>query len=400
MKNQINYVWHWFRLIYVVLGSMFISSCIVQSTHFGVIQELSSQREELIDKEITKLLKKHKVLTAGAALIKNGKLIWTGYYGMQSPGVPASRFTQFDVASITKTVAAETVLRLVEKGILSLDESMSASWIDPDLIHDQRHNLLSPRMVLNHSTGFANWRFFSDGTLKFLYPPGEHYTYSGEGFEYLSRFVEKKLGRPFESLVKEHVFAPLSIVNASYSVQPDNFKNIVRALDKNGKFHGHYCIPNRGCREDGSSSAADDLRISIEDYARFLISIMNADGYNNKIERERNRVQIDKSADRSSALIICDEVPKIKCPLAQGYGLGWQIASYENTSLISHGGSDWSEVAQAYFYTNSKDGVMVFLNAPNINALKMMPEVIALLDPDNQLQPYYDIWLEEELGEE
>jgi hypothetical protein len=41
--------------------------------------------------------------------------VWTGYYGDQAPSVAASRGTMFNVASITKTVAAETVLRLAHE---------------------------------------------------------------------------------------------------------------------------------------------------------------------------------------------------------------------------------------------------------------------------------------------
>lgn len=389
---------------YLVVGLMVlpvVARCQIHTSNpIQDIETVSRERAEKLDRKFSKLMMKHGVLTAGAAIIIGGEVAWTGYFGEQEPGVPASSNTQFDVASITKTVTAETILRLVETGELSLDESMANYWVDPDVAADPRHANLSPRMALNHTTGFLNWRFFSnDNTLHFVSDPGERYGYSGEGFEYLARFAEKKIGRDFESIVKTRVFDPLDLSGVSLSVRKANFGNIVRAVDENGTFHGHYCRPQSGwCRREGEYSAADDLRITVEDFATFMISVMNADGYSTGLADERNRVQTGRGKD-VYALVDCDNNPNVQCPLAQGYGLGWNIIDYGDNKLVQHGGSDWSEVAQAYFYTASRDGVVIFLNAPNIRALAAMPEAIEAIDPDSPMLGHYRRWLAEELDE-
>ncbi|MEO1203148.1 MAG: serine hydrolase domain-containing protein, partial [Pseudomonadota bacterium] len=211
-----------------------------------------------LDDAFAAALAPHDLRTVGAALIEDGAVVWTGYYGEQSPGVPASSTTQFNVASITKTVATEVVLRLVEQGVLSLDEPMATEWVDPDIADDPRHKLLTPRMVLTHTTGLPNWRFMAaDRKLAFEADPGARFTYSGEGFEYLATFVEKRTGRPFPELVEALVFEPLGIRNAGYSIDESNFPNIAQAFDDDGEFAGFYCYPETNyCRKTGSSTPA------------------------------------------------------------------------------------------------------------------------------------------------
>ena len=103
-------------------------------------------------------LKESDVPSVAVAYIKDGKVAWTAVYGEQSPGVPATEKTLYNLASLTKPITAETVLRLASAGKLSLDESMSPFWLDPDIKDDPWSKLLTPRLCLSHQTGFANWR--------------------------------------------------------------------------------------------------------------------------------------------------------------------------------------------------------------------------------------------------
>ncbi len=366
------------------------------------IPEISAERGEVLDRAFRELIEEHGVITAGVGVIRNAELVWTGYYGEQRPGVSASGTTQFDVASVTKTVATETILRLVDKGKIDLDEPMAKYWLEEDIADDARSAEITPRMALTHSTGFPNWRFIDENDswrfnpdlpLRFLFDPGTSYGYSGEGFEYVARFVERKLNKSFESLVIDEVFAPVGIVAASLSRREANFENIVRAIDSEGRFNGHYCRPGgAACRAEGEWSAADDLRIAVPDHARLMIAVMNGSGYSDRISADRDRVQVEKWNEPDSVLVLCEHLPAEKCPTRQGYGLGWNVAEYRDYKILSHGGSDFSEAAQTYFYTDSKDGILIFLNAPNEKAIAMMPYAIELLDPGSAITPRYTYW--------
>ena len=163
-------------------------------------------------------LKKHKAAAVGITIIKANEITWMGTFGEQAPGVAATSTTMFNVASLAKPITAEVAMRLISAGKISLDESISDAWIDPDIANDPRHKKLTPRLLLSHQTGFPNWRFQNkDKKLAFSTDPGNGFTYSGEGYEYLRRFMEKKTGKSFEALAAEIVFAPIGMTSASFS---------------------------------------------------------------------------------------------------------------------------------------------------------------------------------------
>lgn len=339
------------------------------------------------DQKIGQIIKAEGIHTAGIGVIKGGELVWSGYYGQQNPTTPANSETMFNVASITKSVVAETVLKLVGDNKLSLDEPMYHYWVDPDLKGDPRHKLLTPRMVITHTTGFPNWRFMTESNqLQFEQAPGEAFSYSGEGFEYLAKFIENKLGQPFELIVEEQMLKPLQLEHAAFAIREEHFSQMAQALQADGSFKGHYCRPNGWCRETGNWSAADDLAVNVGDYATFMIAAMDATRYPQQLMEERNHVQ---SSSKGFQAVDCSRVSKELCPLEQGYGMGWQVLDYGDYQVIGHGGSDWSETALAYFYTDSKDGIIVFLNAPGDKGVSAMSQILAVIDEQS---PYVDLY--------
>ena len=106
---------------------------------------------------MTASLKRHKAAAVGVSIINAGRVTWTGTFGEQASGVPATAATMFNVASLAKPVTAEVAMRLVSSGVISLDESMATHWVDADIANDPRHKLLTPRIALSHQTGLPNW---------------------------------------------------------------------------------------------------------------------------------------------------------------------------------------------------------------------------------------------------
>jgi CubicO group peptidase (beta-lactamase class C family) len=126
-----------------------------------------------------------------------------------------SRTKRHSVASLTKTITADVILRLASDGKLSLDESIAEYWIDPDVKDNAWNKLLTPRLCLSHQTGLPNWRYRTKNVLQFQWRPGTQFGYSGEGFDYVARFAEKKTGRPFEELAQKYVFDRIGMKDTS-----------------------------------------------------------------------------------------------------------------------------------------------------------------------------------------
>ena len=154
--------------------------------------------------------------------------------------------------------------------------------------------------------------------------------------------------------------------------------------------HKPFCRPSGWCSPERTFGAADDMVITVEDHAAFLIGVMNAQGLTPELADERNRVHVPTDAEFVAP--DCEAAPANQCPKAQGYGLGWEVVDFGANKLVGHGGNDWAEVALAYYYTRSRDGLIIFLSGENSAGLGAMADAIKLLDPDSVMAERYRKW--------
>ena len=68
------------------------------------------------------------------------------------------------------------------------------------------------------------------------------------------------------------------------------------------------------------------------------LSAMNGDGLSQRLQTDRNRVQVQIPQKGESTLVDCSAVSAERCPQDQGYGLGWVVIDYGDNRWIGHGG--------------------------------------------------------------
>ncbi len=290
------------------------------------------------DAAIEKWLIENKVPTLGLGIIKNGKLQQVKVFGELKKGETAPYNTIFNVASLTKPITAIVALKLVSLGTWDLDEPIYKYWIDPDIANDHNCKLLTTRHILSHQTGFANWRGNNkDGKLHFEFAPGTKYQYSGEGFEYLREGLERKFGKSLNDLANEFIFKPLQMTDTQYFW--DNKTDSTRyalGYDPNG-------IAYR-TEKNKTANAADNLLTSVEDYGKFLTSVMKSEGLSPKIFQEMISQQVATKKDKY-------------------FGLGFEIYDLGNGDYaISHGGADKGCQTIVFLIPKTKNGIIIFTN--------------------------------------
>ena len=157
-----------------------------------------------VDEAITRIAEEPHIRAIGVAVVEAQKLTWHKAYGEQSPGVPVTADTVFGLASITKTVSAEAILRQVAAKKISLDESMSQHWGRPRLGRGRAPHLAHSPDGLDPHDRPAQLAVRPPARQARVRapPPGSGYSYSGEGIEYLAKFAEKKLSTSFAQLVE------------------------------------------------------------------------------------------------------------------------------------------------------------------------------------------------------
>jgi CubicO group peptidase (beta-lactamase class C family) len=322
--------------------------------------------------QVSEWLKESDVPSVAVAYIRDRKVAWTEVYGEQSPGVAATHHTLYNMASLTKPITAETILRLASAKKLSLDESISKIWIDPDITDDPYSKLLTPRLCLSHQTGFANWRRMTGGVLKIRWKPGTQTGYSGEGYNYVGAFAERKLARPFDALAQETVLDPIGMKETSYTAKD--------------WYSGRLAVPHGPKAEKPIDpiatkwNAADLLRTTIGDYAKFVVSVMRDEGLTAAIAAERATITRDtvKPEDMEKA---CREAGELsQCTVTAGMGLGWEVEVVNGVKILNHDGSDWGVRTLAMFVPSQGIGVVVFTNGEN--GMRVIRKVVEALYPN------------------
>jgi CubicO group peptidase (beta-lactamase class C family) len=141
--------------------------------------------------------------------------------------LPMEKDTIFDLASLTKPLATTlAAMKLVDKGLLDLDVSL-ASLIQPFRWQDKAH--LSPRLLLNHTSGLPDWKPFYQKLV--LLPleerkpavrrlileeplscePKTVSLYSDLGFMLLEWIVEIIAGKDLSSFLETSLYQPLGL---------------------------------------------------------------------------------------------------------------------------------------------------------------------------------------------
>ncbi|NML70124.1 beta-lactamase family protein [Chryseobacterium sp. RP-3-3] len=324
-----------------------VSLCIITSNLFAQTErnpdlkpnQQSDQRVKTDnDKDFEQWMKENKVPNVGLGIIRNGKIEKIKVYGALRDGNAAPDNTLFNVASLTKPVTAIVALKLISAGKWNLDEPLDKYWTDPDIAQDPRNKKLTTRIILSHQTGFPNWRWMNaDGKLNFQFDPGTKYQYSGEGFEYLRRALEKKFNKTLNQLAEELIFQPLKMKDTSYIWNEK--KDALRFSEGYDKDENMYPTV-----KSTTSNAADDLMTTVSDYSRFLISVINGDGLSKKVVEDMKTGQVITKKGKA-------------------FGLGFEIYNLGDGNIaLSHGGSDKGVQTIFFIIPKTKDGIVIFTN--------------------------------------
>ena len=290
------------------------------------------------EKALQDWLIENKIPALGMGIIKDGNLQQIRVYGELRKGKAAPYNTIFNVASLTKPITAMLSLKLVSMGKWSLDEPVFKYWTDPDLAKDPRHKKLTTRHILSHQTGFPNWRWNNESKkLAFEFDPGTQYQYSGEGFEYLRRALEKKFNKTLDQLADSLLFEPLKMTDTRLFWDANMDESRFACWhDKEGNLYE--------TNKTTSANAADDLLTTVEDYGKFLVSVMNGDGLSEEVFKEMTSRQVKRKDNKY-------------------FGLGWEIYDLGNGEYaLSHGGSDIGVHTQVFIFPQSKHGLIIFTN--------------------------------------
>jgi len=185
------------------------------------------------DRVVSQFMSRYDVPGLSLAWAKDGRIILTRAYGVVNKGsnIPVNVNHQFRIASVSKPITSTMIMRLVEEGRISLDDTVFGTdgiLADSYVASDPNVRAITIRHLLEHTAGeeWSNERddpMFANPLMthheliqwvldnrRLVLPPGSTYHYSNFGYSVLGRVIERVTGEAYDDYFRT-MTAPLGL---------------------------------------------------------------------------------------------------------------------------------------------------------------------------------------------
>ncbi|NQZ82379.1 MAG: beta-lactamase family protein [Colwellia sp.] len=238
--------------------------------------QLTKQQTNLLDGKIDKVLKQYGIVGQSIALLHKGQLIYrksNGFKDLENE-TKVDNNTVYSIYSVTKLFVVTSVLDLVDKNKIELDQTIGHYLKDIP----QAWQSLTVRQLLSHTSGLPE--YFSieielpenqDDVINqmanqpFQFIPGSRSRYIQTGFLLIKKLIEQKTNQPFVSAINDLIVKPLKLKHTSFGggdVDIADRTNHYYTLEK-GKFidRGIHPFPRYTFAGSGLNSNIQDMTV-------------------------------------------------------------------------------------------------------------------------------------------
>jgi len=286
-----------------------------------------------VDDVITAQMARSHIPGAAVAVVERGKVVKLSGYGKANLewDAPVDTDTTFQIASATKLFTGIVLMRLVERGELSLDDSLSKYF--PDGPASWRG--IRVGQLANHTSGltqgfganaqYATFDEFLTATkpLPLVHEPGARSQYGLSDSILLQAVLEKVSGKPLPTLFADEIFKPLGLTRTGFN----------HAANR-GTVRWAGVLPKRAsvyAWEDGQQHISDNLYRPITYAAGGLFSSAS------DLARVFAAIDEGKLLNPESLRLI--ETPPVLTDGSRGgFGVGWTTRTYRGAPIVGHSG--------------------------------------------------------------
>ena len=283
-----------------------------------------------IDAEARAVMQRTQAQGLAIAVIDRGRPVSVQAWGVRNgKREPLTTDTVMYGASLTKAVFAYTVMQLVDQERIALDTPLASMLPKPlpDYADeatrdrytdwsalDPRWRALTPRILLAHGGGFANFGFLEpDGKLAIHFAPGTRYAYSGDGLITLQFAMTTGLGIDLGAET-DRVFRELGMPRTSLTWRADFAGNLADGWTAQGAIEPHD--------ERSRVRVAGSMDTTITDFANFAAAFVRGDGLSRKARKALVRPQLPITTRTQFPTLQSELPPAERRPdLAAGLGV-------------------------------------------------------------------------------
>lgn len=288
------------------------------------------------------------------AIINDAKPVYHNTFGFKNLTIKqkVNDSTLFEGASLSKPLFSYFLLKMVEKGVISLDTPLYKYMPHPGVKdNDERYKLITPRIVLSHQTGFPNWSPNEPVPIKFT--PGTDFSYSGEAHQYLTALLAVQMKTNWQagldSIFQKEVATPLGMKHTYYVRNAFTGRNKATGYFKDGRAKEGW--------ENGSISfgAAHTVHSEAIDYSKFLVAMIKGEGLKKETFNEMLKEQIHFTKNNGGKELL---------PLGQtGWCLGFSMKPMPYGIRYMHTGVNSGFQSYTCFNRDKKYGLVFFTNS-------------------------------------
>lgn len=194
--------------------------------------QLTPQLRQALQQEIDRLPAQFGVKGVAAAVVLPDSTVWQGAAGLStdSPAVALRPDMLFAVASVTKTFTAAIIMRLVERGVLALDDSIG-HLLPAYACRPGVNPAVTVRQLLGHTSGLAEYTAepafsvsiwntpatFNDHQELValienpLAAPDSIYSYNNTEYLLLGLIIEQQTGRSLADVYRRELWEPVGM---------------------------------------------------------------------------------------------------------------------------------------------------------------------------------------------
>jgi CubicO group peptidase (beta-lactamase class C family) len=331
---------------------------------------------------------KHRV-PAIAALVEARGMLAAEAVGIRAQG-HSERATvddRWQIGSDTKAFTATMIVRLAERHVLSLDDTLPKLLPGMASTMDPAYRRVTLAQLLSHTAGIAPLTDGRDvpGFMQVIRGAGDvraeraaaarHYlalppasrvgdfAYSNLGYIIAGAIVEARTGKSWEELVRQEVFAPLGITHAGFG-PPGTSARIDEPRGHRMARGGPVALDPADPQSDNPRALgpAGTLNIALADWARFA------------------RDQMEGALGHGK-LLSAAGYRRLQTPVTGNYALGWgaRLDAAGMPVILAHTGSNGYWLAD--IRVQPADGLieLVAMNAGDGEAQKALEEIQAAL---------------------
>lgn len=348
---------------------------------------IADVRLNTLKSDIENVVKKHKNLAAGIALLNENQTIWVSGVGNDKPNHPASENTMFRTASVSKMIVAIAILKLQEEGKLKLSDKIKD--IVPEIQFENPWESTDPiRIVhlLEHTSGWDEIHLvemthnqtppislkqaleFHPHSRKSRWVPGSRMAYCNSGYAVAAYVIEKLSGMRYEDYVRKSIFQPLGMNHSSF------FRD--KLYEKWGAEIYNWAMQEVSYKQELYRPAAS-LNSSAADMAK-IVSLLLKHGALDTIQFLSKESVLRMESPKST--------PGALSGLQQGYGLANRSSYYKGFTYQGHDGAMDGGLSELAYLPNKGLGHVVLLNANNGSVMQEISSLIREFETEG-LQP-------------